>query len=442
MLSISFSPERDALLENRSNTVNVLLRVSANDLVSSKKKREALNLSVVIDRSGSMSGRPLHEAVRCAGMILERLDQNDRLSIVTYDNNVSVNVPSQFVGDRHVFRNALNDITEGGMTNLHGGWLSGAEQVALHEDKKAISRVLLLSDGCANEGVTDKDEIVRHCATLAESGVQTSTYGLGDGFNELLMAGMAKAGLGNGYYGQTAEDLMDPFTEEFDLLSSLCAKKIRLTLKPSRGVKVELLNGYSEDSEGRFILPDLAYGGEAWAMLSLIVPADMAKSDSGAIHLLTAQIDFTDMENCLQSDFAHLRIEPLPVNAFEAISVDPNVRARVAEVRAAKLQEQARTAARRQDWNRVEEILQELRKEVAHSPWIAATIAELERYARRRETDSFSKEAFYSAQKMRSRLAEKNENANWSLIEETDKASFLRRKMEQGKRFRPDDQSH
>ena len=439
MLSVSFSPERDALLENRSNTLNVLLRISADDLVVPKKKREALNLSVVIDRSGSMSGKPLHEAVRCAGMILDRLDQKDRLSIVTYDNDVFVNVPSQFVGDRNVFRSALKNIREGGMTNLHGGWLSGAEQVALHEDKKAISRVLLLSDGCANEGVTNPDEIVRHCATLADSGVQTSTYGLGEGFNEVLMAGMAKAGLGNGYYGQTAEDLMDPFTEEFDLLSSLCAKKIRLTLEPSSGVQVELLNGYSKDNLDRFILPDLAHGGEVWAMLNLKVPADLSKSASGPIHLLTARIDFEDMDSLPQSDFAHLRIQPLPVNAFEVIAIDPNVRSRVAEVRAANLQEQARTAARHEDWDTVDRILGELRKEVAHSPWVAAAISELERYAHRRETDSFSKEAYYSAQKMRNRIAEKNELADWSLSAETAKSSFLRRKMEQGKRFGPDD---
>jgi Ca-activated chloride channel family protein len=439
MLSVSFSPERDALLENRSNTLNVLVRISADDLVSPKKEREALNLSVVIDRSGSMSGKPLREAVRCAGMILDRLDQNDRLSIVTYDNNVSVQVPSQFVGDRHVFRNALKNIREGGTTNLHGGWLSGAEQVALHENKKAISRVLLLSDGCANDGVTDTDEIVRHCATLADSGVQTSTYGLGEGFNELLMAGMAKAGLGNGYYGQTAEDLMDPFTEEFDLLSSLCAKKIRLTLQTSSGVEVEVLNGYSKDREGRFILPDLAFGGEAWAMLNLTVPAPIAKNGIGSIHLLTARVDFEDMQNQPQSDLAYLKIEPLPVNAFEAIAIDPNVRSRVAEVRAANLQERARIAARQQDWGQVEELLQELRKEVAHSPWLAVTISELERYARERETDSFSKEALYSAQKMRTRLAEKNEIVSWSFSAETDKSSFLRRKSEQGKRFGSDD---
>ena len=74
-----------------------------------------------------------------------------------------------------------------------------------------------------------------------------------------------------------------------------------------------------------------------------------------------------------------------------------------------------------------------------HSPWLAAAISELERYARRRETDSFSKEAYYSAQKMRSRIAEKNELADWSLKAETEKSSFLRRKMEQGKRFGPDD---
>jgi Ca-activated chloride channel family protein len=115
---------------------------------------------------------------------------------------------------------------------------------------------------------------------MADAGVGTSTYGLGQGFNEELMTAMARAGRGNAYYGQTAEDLMDPFREEFDLMSALCARRLRLAVAPARGVRVEILNQYRTDAEGRTMLLDLAYGGEAWAVMRLTVPCSVSSPRS------------------------------------------------------------------------------------------------------------------------------------------------------------------
>ena len=120
------------------------------------------------------------------------------------------------------------------MTNLHGGWFQGAETLAPHTKDDVTSRVILLSDGCANHGLTDPDQIYAQCADLARAGVSTSTYGLGHGFNEELMIGMARHGQGSSYYGQTADDLMDPFREEFELLNALCARRLRLEIAAGR----------------------------------------------------------------------------------------------------------------------------------------------------------------------------------------------------------------
>jgi Ca-activated chloride channel family protein len=435
MISLSFAPKKPALLADRDNELEVLLRVRADERRGARFEREPFNLSVVIDRSGSMSGRPLQEAVRCAEMIVDRLDSHDRLSIVTYDNTISVDVPSQKVADRSTFRSALRRIENGGTTDLHGGWLAGAEQTALHQGTGSLSRVLLLSDGCANVGVTDHSQIAKHCASLAEAGVQTSTYGLGHQFNEELMSRMARSGLGNAYYGQTAEDLMDPFMEEFDLLSELCARKLRLSLVPARGVTVEVLNGYPIDNEARSMLPDIAYGSEAWALLKLAVPSSVARADARSVDLLAAALTYSDLSGVEHSESARLKIETLPREAWEAVATDPAVVRRVTEVRAAAHQEMARTAARHGDWQRVESLLQQLRGEAADNPWLKASIDELEQYASARQTESFSKEAYYKAQKLRTRLADKAEDADWSMAQEGDKASFLRRKLEQGKRF-------
>ena len=102
----------------------------------------------------------------------------------------------------------------------------------------ALSRVLLLSDGGANHGLSDPEEIANRVAAMAQAGVSTSTYGLGGHFNEHLMIGMGRAGRGNHYYGATAEDLEDPFREEFDLLRALHTRSLRLHLQAPEGVKI------------------------------------------------------------------------------------------------------------------------------------------------------------------------------------------------------------
>ena len=222
MIDIKFTPEKNGILLNQENTFDVLLKISSEVEDSPKEtERLPLNLSLVIDRSGSMSGEPLEEAKKCASMLVDRMREKDRLSVVTYESHAEVLVTSQPVSHKSRLKSQIRGITTGGMTALYDGWSLGAEEVAKNSNDNFISRVLLLSDGQANRGLTDDDVIASHCQKMAEAGVTTSTYGLSEHFNENLMAGMASAGQGQAHYGQTAEDLMDPFQEEFDLLEAL-----------------------------------------------------------------------------------------------------------------------------------------------------------------------------------------------------------------------------
>ncbi|HKA46511.1 MAG TPA: hypothetical protein VKD68_00010 [Methyloceanibacter sp.] len=251
------------------------------------------------------------------------------------------------------------------------------------------------------------------------------------------MTAMARAGQGNAYYGSTAEDLMDPFRQEFDLLSALCARGLRLALACEPGVRVEIVNGYRTDAAGRTILPDLAYGGEAWALLRLTVPRSVAEADDAEdLHLVTASLAFADLDGrAAHSEPAHLRLPVVSAGAFAAMPVNELVSSRIAELNAAELQEQARSAAQRGDWSDVQRLLQELRAQAVGSPWLSASVDELAAYAQRQERELFSKEALYNAGAMRNRLAALDEQQAWSADLEVAKASFLRRKLEQGRRF-------
>ena len=278
MINLEFTPEKNGIVAGAENTFEVLLRASSDqEQPNQKNKKLPLNLSVVIDRSGSMSGEPLNEAKKCDMMLVDRMSSNDQLSVVTYDSNASVVFPTTKVSRKDLLKTEISRIRSGGTTALYDGWSVGAEQVAQNAGGNYLSRVLLLSDGQANSGLTDEETISSHCQTMAENGVTTSTYGLSEHFNENLMTAMARSGQGQDHYGQTADDLMDPFQEEFDLLEAILGRRLRLRIMPEVVVSFELLNGYAQDQEGRFILPDLAYEADVWALMKVKINRDLCE---------------------------------------------------------------------------------------------------------------------------------------------------------------------
>ena len=258
---VILTPLKPALIEGVAQKLHVLVRVQSPDADPSQvKARSPYHLALVIDRSGSMAGEPLREAVRCARHIVDQLASSDLATLVTFDERVRTLVAAAPVGDRKALHVALAGIIEGGSTNLYGGWEEGANALAPIQEGAALSRVILLSDGNANAGETDAPTIVIQCGLAAGKGVTTSTYGLGRSFNEDLMVEMARKGSGNHYYGDTAADLFEPFAEEFDLISNLYGRQVKLALGAPPEVKIKLLNDYPVEARDGFPLvrlPDL-----------------------------------------------------------------------------------------------------------------------------------------------------------------------------------------
>jgi Ca-activated chloride channel family protein len=427
--TMTLTPRRAAVLAGFESTVDVLVRVTPPAPPQGERpKRPPLHVALVIDRSGSMDGQPLDEAKKAAAFVVEGLGADDQAALITYDTVIKTVVPLTPVAERETFQRAIRTIESGGSTDLHGGWFAGAESLAPHAGPQNLSRVILLSDGCANAGLTDPAEIFAQCKELAATGVTTSTYGLGHGFNEDLMIGMARAGRGNHYYGQTAADLMDPFREELALLNALCATHVRLQLTPAPNIRMRVLNAYDRTSAGEYCLPDLAYGGEAWALVRLTVPADVPVGDAQS--LLTASITYRPRSGVAGSaEAATLVLPAVPAGAFNVISENELVARRAMEIEAAELQITARRAAQQRDWRTVDRLLAKARERAKDHPWVQSVIEELEQLAARRDDVMFAKEAQYSALRMQSRLAPAME----SLSLRDDEELFLRRKMSQGR---------
>ena len=432
--TVALAPRRAGLSARTNNIVEILVRVQAADAPSGDTADRAPQaLALVIDRSGSMEGRPLTEARRCAEYVVGKLRPKDTASLVQFDNRVQRLWPAVPLGDGAPLRAAIAAIHSGGNTHLHGGWREGAETLA-DVPGTGLKRVILLSDGQANEGLTDAAAIAAQCAEWAARGVTTSTYGLGNGFNEELMVAMGRAGGGNHYYGDTAEDLTDPFQQELELLGNLCLRDLRLSASVPDGVEVQMVNDLPL-VEGGWRLPDLPWGAEAWAVLRLKVPAVALPQLGQLMTVLRVSVEGRSLEGeAVTLERAGLALPVMSAPAFDSLTDDELVSRRLVELAAADALSRMRTAADHGDWAAVDRLLEEASRQFAGNEWLAAVLAAMRGIAESRSRERMMKESLYSSSKLRSRLSAKDEDVKFSAADESiERPAYLRRKPSQGK---------
>ena len=427
--SLILAPQRAGVVAGEPVALDVLVRVQAPDAPpAGRAARAPLHLALVIDRSGSMQGRPLEEAKRCAIDVVEHLSPRDRVAVVAYDDRVVITHAAAPVTDVARLRRQIAAIHCGGSTALHAGWVAGAQQLLPSVRPDALSRVLLLSDGQANHGVVDPGIIANQAAELAALGVTTSTYGLGHEFNEDLMTAMARAGEGNARYGETADDLREPFATELALLDALWAKRVTLRITALPGIAVTMCNDYPEVAPRAWRLPSIAFGSEAWALLSV----RGAVPHGEEAELLRAAVSYETMDGQpFELEVPSLVVPVVRRDQWGALGIDELVARRRGELEVARLQMDANAAALDGDWARVDELLAEARRLAAENPWLAEVIEELEGLARLRDELRFRKETRYQSEFVRGRLAAKCESPE--LAAEALRLAYLQRKKRMGK---------
>lgn len=417
--------------------LDVLVRVQAPDRPANLNlPHSPKRLALVVDRSGSMAGQPLDEALRCVQHIANHLAPQDALALLVYDDKVDTLLPLQPMHSSEVVTQAIAGVQAGGMTNLHGGWLAGAQQLQGSADQalaQTVSRVILLSDGQANHGETDLSAIEAQCRQWLDRGVTTTTVGLGQGFNEDLMIGMARAGGGQNYYGQTAADLYDSFAEELALLQALYGRQIGLKLLPAPGVMVEMLSPATQQPDGSWRMTDLAWGAEAWVAVRLHLSPSAAGSPRD---LLAASVIGTALDGTpWQAHGPVLQLPAMDAAALQALPIDDLAHNRLEELAFAKASEQLRQVAKDGDHAATKRALDALQKRFGQHPWLSAKIAQL-RHLADEDTVLMAKEVRYSMMRMSSRLASKSEMAyadDETHVSESIMPSFLRKKVSEGK---------
>lgn len=225
------------------STVLVLVRLTAPR--HDTGARRPVNLSLVIDRSSSMRGPRLKQAIDAAQELLGRLGPKDRLSIVGFDANASVICePGPVTPERRAsMQKTLDSLQSGVGTNLGAALRMGANLIKTSFVRNSISRVLLLTDGQASVGVTDHDRLSAMSEAIFKSGVAVTTMGLGQGYDDELLIEMASRGQGGYYYLASPGDIPAAFGRELEGVFSISAQETELKLVPHDDIEsLELLH--------------------------------------------------------------------------------------------------------------------------------------------------------------------------------------------------------
>ncbi len=247
---------------------------------ASETSAPPLNLAIVIDRSGSMKGERLANAIAAAVGTVERMRDVDTVTVVSFDTEAQVVVPptAASASARPSIESAIRSIRLGGDTCISCGLESAMSQLRTAPvASDHVTRMLLLSDGATNHGITDLGGLRALAGRMRDRGCAISTIGVDVDFDEKVMAALALESNGRHYFVQNPSELPAIFAQEFDSLLSSVARESELAVEVAPGVEVEQVFDRTFRREGsRVIVPFGTFSAkqEKTVLMKLRVPTD------------------------------------------------------------------------------------------------------------------------------------------------------------------------
>ena len=257
--------ETDRRLLPADKTQNVIVKVTLDaPKPAETTSRPSVNLSIVLDRSGSMSGQKLERAKKAAIEALRRLGKQDVFSVIIYDHNVETIVPAQPAHNTEWIEAKIRQIQAGGNTALFGGVSQGASEIRKNIGGEYVHRIILLSDGIANVGPNTPEDLGRLGAALIKEAISVTTVGVGTDYNEDLMTRLSQNSDGNSYFVESSRDLPRIFAAELGDVLNVVAKKVHVIIECPEGISPVKIIGRDGRIKGRSVELSMnqLYGGQ------------------------------------------------------------------------------------------------------------------------------------------------------------------------------------
>jgi Ca-activated chloride channel family protein len=347
------------LLRAGSRSTRYLLASIVAPAAAPREGRLPVNVALVLDRSGSMDGERKFELAReGVERALALLRPEDRFTLVVYDTTVDVLTESTeaTAEARRLALARLSEVGPRGGTDLHGGWTVGAAQLTRRLDARSVARVLLLTDGLANQGITAPRALAAVAADLRNRGITTSTFGVGADFDERLLRDIAHESGGNFYFVESAVQITDLLTSELGEALEVVARGAALVVDLPAGAEGESLNRNrtSRDADGalRIELGDLVSGQELEIVVKIRFDVGAARTGAGVAVRLADRAGAlgTDTQRCEWTYASH--------DENDAQWRDVVVDRAVATLYAARARAEATEANRDGDYRRARRVLE------------------------------------------------------------------------------------
>ena len=271
---------QDKVLKGSDGQVSVSLTLDAARIPRSDQRSVGhADLVIVLDRSGSMAGQKLSDARLAVTQLIDRMTAGDRLAIITYSNGVQVLSPLVDMDEahRHQLKTVMAQVNADGGTNLGAGLKHGIQTLIQTPANGRQRRVILISDGQANQGITDPLELGNMASGAATQNVAVSTVGVGFDFNEILMTTLADHGAGRYYFLEDPQNFALVFDKEFQDTRNVAASGVEILVPLGKGIRLVNAGGYPiQVNDGQAVIRpgDLLSGQQRNLFLTFQVPTD------------------------------------------------------------------------------------------------------------------------------------------------------------------------
>jgi Ca-activated chloride channel family protein len=247
---ISGTLDRTAVMQGRDGLVRMELLIEGRASNDFAAPQIPTDLVVVLDRSGSMTGRKIADARAAIHHLISRLGPEDRFALVPFSNGAATAIPLSHATPTATagWTRIVDSIEAGGGTNMATGLRLGLRTIETAREVSRAPRVILISDGLAAE---THAELRGEASRAARGEFTLSAVGVGADFDETLMSMLADAGTGNYFYLEDSRHLSDIFAAEFETARETVASGLSVTLAPANGVEVVEAAGYPLTRSGR-----------------------------------------------------------------------------------------------------------------------------------------------------------------------------------------------